>query len=99
MTKKRTTTKQQPRERLRAATCSRRRLIFPSIYDDKLKDRCRGYIVDLNAKGDKTLVMVYGDSMEEMRELKHHLAEAVRTFYANAKHIHPEPTPKGDTDQ
>jgi hypothetical protein len=58
------------------------RMIMPSIYDDRLKDQCKGYIVDLKAKRNKTLVVVYGDTMEEMRELKHHIAECVRKFYS-----------------
>jgi hypothetical protein len=58
-------------------------LIMPSIYDAQLKDRCKGYIFDLSAKGDQCVVVVYGKDMKSMRALKHHLTAAVRDFHAN----------------
>ena len=62
---------------------SPRRFIFCSIRDERTKTRFKGHVYDLRRKGDQRILTVYGNSWEEMRDLKHYLEDAVRKYYSN----------------
>lgn len=66
-----------------------RRMIFPGLYDRKLKKSWQGDVVDIAGKKTVVIASVNARTLKEMRALKHHLVDVIRDFYANTNHDTP----------